>query len=352
MIDINYGVNEFNIKTNINSTNGKKILKLLNDTKNNDENKVKLTFNSNKSFNLKNILMSSNAKIIVFGDNFNTQIDLKKFTKLDSVIFGTKFNSSVTWSNSITKIYFSYYGKFNQPLNNLPKRLDILSLSGSFNQPLDNLPNGLENLTLYGSFNQPLNNLPNGLKNLILGDTFNQPLDFLPESLHKLEFEQYDPCFFSHSFENLPIGLETLLLPDSFVHNPNIDNLPNRIKNLRLPCTINKVPTNIIKLPDKIEKIEINLKIFKTFILMKNHDKVKELIIELDNYISNHDIIDIIYIVKYFSENNDMVNLKKITIQSNHDFNNYDGELNKLGEKFLITKSNKNYRYNRYLIKK
>ena len=75
----------------------------------------------------------------------------------------------------------------NSKLDNIPENVEQLILYECtlFNQPLNNLPKKLVSLTIGSSyFNHPLYNLPNSLQCLnIKCDRFNQPLDYLPYGL-------------------------------------------------------------------------------------------------------------------------------------------------------------------------
>ncbi len=56
---------------------------------------------------------------------------------------------------------------FNQPVDNLPKKLTHLTFGYYFNKEVNNLPKSLTHLTFGKKFNQQADNLPNSLIHLI-----------------------------------------------------------------------------------------------------------------------------------------------------------------------------------------
>jgi hypothetical protein len=227
---------------------------------------------------------------IVFGDEFNLQTDLRKFTKLNEITFGKKFNKKLNQlpdqlkkislgngfnNKSVNLIpdsveFLSFGNKFDKPISKYPTNLETLIFGKNFNQSLDNLPSSLINITFGCSFNQPINNLPEKLSSLFFDSStfsyFNQPINNLPNSLKKIVFS-YN---FNQSIDYLPNSVEELVLGYDFNHS--IDNLPNSVKILRLDYKFKKPikilpnnlkelyvkePKSIENLPDTIEILEI-----------------------------------------------------------------------------------------------
>lgn len=323
MIEINYNVNDFDLKINKNSLLGKKILSLIKKSSE-QENVVKIKFNSAKAFNSENINYIPNVNIIELGKKFNTPIDLSKYLKLKEIIIGDSFNSNIIWSDSIEKIIFSVYSIFNQKINNYPKKLKYLEFGTKFNQEVNNLPSSIKYLKFGCEFNNLINNLPNGLEYLFLSSKFKQDLNFLPESLITLELETTS---LSESLNNLPNNLQELSLP--YYYKYNLDNLPNNIKYLKL-----SVLPEITKLPDKIEKLEIKLNFITKLKDIKNFQNIKELIINDFNIDAN--IID--FLLKI---NNDFTNIKKINIYSYKytDANIFKNNIHKINDIYKMSKN-------------
>ena len=107
----------------------------------------------------------SNCRIIEFGIQFNQPICDYLPPRIEKIVFNEKFN------------------KFNQSVDNLPKKLKKITLGYHFNQPVDNLPTGLQRLTFGNEFNQQLDNLPIGLQSLTISKKYNHPLNNLPTSV-------------------------------------------------------------------------------------------------------------------------------------------------------------------------
>lgn len=297
MVEINYYSNDFSLKINTNSNLGKKILNLIKKTK--EEEEIIIKFNSAKSFNSKNINSIPNANFMVFGNDFDTPIDLSKYIQIKEVLFGRSFNSNITWSNFIEKIIFPVCSAFNQKINDYPIKLKYLEFGTKFNQEVNNLPNSLKYLKFGCEFNKNLNNLPNGLEKILLGPKFNQELNFLPESLITLQFDPFTQL--TIGLDNLPNNLQELSIPCDYKYN--LDNLPDNIKYLKLP----KLP-NISKLPNKIEKLEIKFDFFSKLIGIINYENIKELIINDPNN-ANINFIDELILIK-----NNISNISKIYI--------------------------------------
>jgi hypothetical protein len=84
-----------------------------------------------------------------FGDEFNLQTDLRKFTKLNEITFGKKFNKK---------------------LNQLPTQLKKLTLGNGFdNKSVDLLPDSIEYLSFGNKFNKSISKYPTNLQTLIFG---------------------------------------------------------------------------------------------------------------------------------------------------------------------------------------
>jgi hypothetical protein len=165
-----------------------------------------------------NEIEKSKCRIIEFGIKFNQPICDYLPPRIEKIIFNEKFNkfnqrvdnlptfNPEKGENGLKKITFGYH--FNQPVDNLPTRLQRLTFGCNFNQSVDNLPIGLKRLTFGYKFNQPVDNLPSGLQRLTFGYEFNQPLN------------------------NLPSGLQKLIISDTY--NKPLNNLPASVKITRI----------------------------------------------------------------------------------------------------------------------
>ena len=123
------------------------------------------------------------VKILFYNSHMKIKNELKKFQKINHLIFANYFNQRITKDvlpNNLTQLTFG--DAFNQVLTKdvLPNNLTQLTFGHNFNQPLTKnvLPNNLTQLTFGTHFNQPITKdvLPNSLTQLIFGDDFNQPI--------------------------------------------------------------------------------------------------------------------------------------------------------------------------------
>ncbi len=72
MIQINHNADEYELKIDINSDLGKKILNLIN--KNKAANLIKIKFNSSKSYNPKKFEKMIGTEIVELSNNFNIPV--------------------------------------------------------------------------------------------------------------------------------------------------------------------------------------------------------------------------------------------------------------------------------------
>ncbi len=103
---------------------------------------------------------------------------------------------SLSLPNSLKYISIHLYKYTILPI--LPSRLKTIVLSGEFNAPLPKLPNTIRSLYLDKcyNYNQPLNELPPFIRILTLGIGFCQVLDNLPQSLRYIKYYcSYVPSF-------------------------------------------------------------------------------------------------------------------------------------------------------------
>ena len=146
------------------------------------------------------------------------------------LIFGAVFNQKVNkLPTSLTHLHFG--SDFNQAVDNLPDNLTHLIFGYNFDRTVDNLPNSLTHLIFGYKFNQKVYNLPNNLKYLTFEYTlYNNPIDNLPKSIVLLSFSckcniiNYLPEF----IENIKI-----LFYENDVDNTYIENIPYHIKTIR-----------------------------------------------------------------------------------------------------------------------
>src|SRR5437763_1104098 len=154
----------------------------------------KIMYKTCKIFHSKRILLWTRTKdfdqdklnlvrILCYNSDMMIKNELKKFQKINHLIFGNIFNQPLTKDvlpNNLTQLIFD--NNFNQTLTKdvLPNNLTQLIFGTYFNQPItkDVLPNNLTQLTFGLYFNQPLTKdiLPNNLTQLTFSCYFNQPL--------------------------------------------------------------------------------------------------------------------------------------------------------------------------------
>jgi hypothetical protein len=122
----------------------------------------------------------------------------------------------------------SFHDYFDQPLDNLPNKLEIIEFSSSSNisYPLSNLPITIH--TIINHPNVPCDLLPVNLKKITFGLLFDQNIDNLPSSIKYIRFETCN----DQSIDNLPQSVEKLCLNyDSLME---ATKLPNKLKYLRV----------------------------------------------------------------------------------------------------------------------
>jgi hypothetical protein len=160
-----------------------------------------------KSVDIKSINKENFDKV---SSNSITNLNLLKFTKLQSITFGDEFNETIIRDNIPESVTSLTFGKnFNNGgerliiKNNLPTELTSLTFGDKFNNnnlPISggDLPERLTSLTFGKNFNngrQPMgaNVLPENLTSLTFGERFSngrQPMDdnVLPKKLTSLTF--------------------------------------------------------------------------------------------------------------------------------------------------------------------
>ena len=181
----------------------------------------------------------------------------------------------------------SKWSSFNNPIDNLPKKLTHLTFGYCFNLSVDYLPETLTHLTFGYKFNKSVDYLPETLTHLTFGYSFNQSVDNLPKNLIHLTF---GACF-NHSVDYLPKKLKYLYFSFKSEFNKSLNNLPKYLKILQINSNYNgdtKNPLNskkiiisafnylINNLSPNVEKLTIIFKIksFNRFIEYKvyGHD--------------------------------------------------------------------------------
>lgn len=152
----------------------------------------------------------------------------------DNFVLGT-----LNLPENLEELSFEYEDEYE------PNSFYLNNLSKLFN----NLPKNLKILNIPSFWNNPLLNLPTKLEVLYLGIKYNQSLDFLPESIKHIEF--VEGCKFNKPLHNLPSQLEHLNLQFQNKCTYTISNLPNSIKYLEIgeyELEIGKLPTELIEL--------------------------------------------------------------------------------------------------------
>lgn len=140
------------------------------------------------SFNTK--IIHNNITTLIFGDNFNSDINLLK-TRLQILQFGNYFNKSIDncLPDTLKELIFGY--QFNRNINILPLGLERLTCGATFNQPIVKLPPSLKyfhigNMNYNGNIPMPTNiimlNNEQQVKNLI---------PFLPDILDITTLKDY-----------------------------------------------------------------------------------------------------------------------------------------------------------------
>ena len=121
---------------------------------------------------------------------------------------------------SVTHITF--YGCFNQNVDNIPNHIKYIIFGSNFNQYVDKLPNGLIDIVFGFSFNHPVDNLPDSVLNISFGFCFNRPVNRLPNSLLSIKFGHV----FNQSLLNLPKSTKTISMSNTqHINNFNSINM-------------------------------------------------------------------------------------------------------------------------------
>jgi len=194
-----------------------------------------------------------NIKKIVFSNNFIESLEpLANCNNIETIYFETYMESIVRKAQDIKEkdnnkdfhdILDSLINistpSFNKYTVQWPKNLKKLTIrSDDFNQPLDNLPD-IAYIKLYiPNFRLQLNHLPDKLQKLSL-DCFTGNLSVFPNNLKELELTN-----FTGSIENLPNFLEILSIINSDCLI-DLENLPRRLRRLRLDITLKKSLDNL-----------------------------------------------------------------------------------------------------------
>jgi hypothetical protein len=245
--------------------------------------------NFNKSLNKLNL----NLIFLYFGDQFNQAINIL-FTKLKYLYFSLNFNNTIlpqpnlkvlklgNFYNKYTEFnnfkelkYLTLGSQFNQPIYELPSKLEYLKLGRGFNNTLPIiLPNSIKKLIINRFYKKKLN-IPYNIEYLKLGFKYNHKIDF---SLYKnLERLQLSQCY-SHSIDNITFKIKELELGFAQSIITNISHFIN-LKKLTIynDYIISYIPKTIEDLSIKIldnRKINLvhftKLKILKIFILIND----------------------------------------------------------------------------------
>jgi hypothetical protein len=93
----------------------------------------------------------------------STFIPCDQFKNLKHISFHNAFDHSSVGLNELSNLESIVFGdNFNQQVNDLPVMLKSLTFGKYFNQPVDSLPKTLTSLTFGSYFNQSVDNLPIG----------------------------------------------------------------------------------------------------------------------------------------------------------------------------------------------
>lgn len=108
---------------------------------------------------------------------------------------------------------------FNKNIDSLPSTLEVLIFPSNsvFNQPINDLPISMKILSTGNSFNQTINNLPKNLVHLMLGEKFNTPINKLPPNLKTLIFDELNK--YQHKLNCLPNSLQVISFPVNYDNN-------------------------------------------------------------------------------------------------------------------------------------
>ena len=143
------------------------------------DNKHKIIFNNdyNEPLDIHILNILKNYEIVIFGMNFNQNIDNLP-NNIEILVLDAEFNNPVLkWPNNLKVLKFDAcdysfngYCKFNHKLINLPNIKELM-IGTFYNHNIDNLPDSIEKLYFTRSthFNQPINKLPKNLKYINLG---------------------------------------------------------------------------------------------------------------------------------------------------------------------------------------
>lgn len=135
---------------------------------------------------------------------------------------GNRFNKSIDKLNNIQLTDLILGTKFNKSVSNLPDTLISLVFSYEFDKPLDNLPNKLEILSLGNciKYSHNLDYLPESLIHIVLPPNFSFTFDNLPQSIKILDLHKID-AFYIEQFKILilPKGLQQIIIDNTIEFN-------------------------------------------------------------------------------------------------------------------------------------
>ena len=242
----------------------------------------------------KKIDVSNNLKLeyLSFGTNFNQKIDLSKNKKLKYLRFGVNFIQEIDLSKNkqlkylsfdYTPSYFAdgYYINYNIDLSN-NNNLETLILNANYNNIIDlSNNNKLKKLVLGYNFNQEIDlSKNNNLIYLTIGKKFNKNL-IIPLSVKSLVLYG---CYNQFIIDNLHNNIEELSIINCRCEY-DLNNLPNSLKKL----IIKDYLYDLNNLPNSIEYLEFNMNLVRIQKKPKNLKTIKckyyyEYIDEFKNY--------------------------------------------------------------------
>ena len=165
-------------------------------------------------------------------------------------------------------VYLHNNIKIIESIKDLPNHITHLKLCN--HKKIINLPNNLKCLEfdVHSPYNEPLTNLPNKLETLILGKDFNQELENLPDSLKTLKFSIWS--IYDKLLNKLPKNLENLTI----CHNYN-EKIPLELFNNFKEITLIAHKNDYTPLKE--------YKYIKDLLIYRNNKNIK-LITKITNY--------------------------------------------------------------------
>lgn len=208
--------------------------------------------------------LPENLQVLKYPSNYNLILIEKIPQNIQRLFLSHNFNQSVDkllnpnfkTSNPSppTKLTHLIFGnKFNQSVSNLPSSITHLFFGSDFNKSVNNLPNSLKIIVFGNNFNNSIMNLPPNIISIKFGQDFNQDINCLKPLVQEITFSKYvkyniydiNKYYDNNKCKCLPrystIKKCECLCVYKYNYNKTINKLPANIKiflpNITLPHT-------------------------------------------------------------------------------------------------------------------